>query len=81
MPTAEQAAKWRADDSSEPRRKRDTATKTEPTLTDLLRVKELVGDDAEGFTKQVAELVRISNEVGGLKVLHQCLEALAKLQK
>ena len=80
--TAEMVAKWKAEDGKEPRQrtKGEPAAKTEPTLTDLLRVKELVGNDAEGFAAKVKEVVEIADGVGGLKVLHQCLEALAKLQ-
>jgi hypothetical protein len=54
---------------------------TEPTLTDLLKVKTVSDEQGgiEGLLKAVQAVRAVANQVGGLEKLSGCLEALQKL--
>jgi hypothetical protein len=57
------------------------SAKTEPTLTDLLKVK-IVADEqggVEGLLKAVQAVRNVAHQVGGLEKLLGCLEALQQL--
>lgn len=79
LATAEMVQKWKDDAGKEPGAKKmrgEAAPRQEPTLTDLLLVKE-AGTTLDAETIQtVADLAA---KVGGLDNLRRCLEALAKL--
>jgi hypothetical protein len=59
------------------------AKKTEPTISDLLKVKAEVAKfgSVEEVAKQVREIEALASVVGGLAVLKVCLEALEKSGK
>lgn len=57
-------------------------TRSEPTLSDLMRVKDIAderGDSITDLAEQVTSIEQMAEEVGGLSMLKQCLQALARL--
>jgi len=77
------AKTWSVYKSKSKKKDNDEEDDGEPTLTDLLTVKELAEkrDSVEAIAAQMAALKEMADEVGGFDRLAKCLEALAKLTK
>jgi hypothetical protein len=80
--TADEVKAWRAKGNSTPRSRGTDTTqaKREPTLSDLLAVKEKIGEDGKGLMEAIRLVSDLSEEVGGLDMLRRCVDALEKLK-
>ena len=75
--TGSEIQAWAQKQSGEKRARASAPARSEPTLSDLLAVKEAAGSLDGETVKRVAELAA---QVGGLDNLRRCLEALDKLK-
>jgi hypothetical protein len=80
--TGDEVKAWRATGKSRPRTRgtETTQAKREPTLSDLLAVKERIGADGRGLVEAIRLVSDLSDEVGGLDILRRCVDALEKLK-